>query len=150
MNRTKALVLGLFAVYWVIVVVLLVAARDVYDRQFPPAVRLPGKQRPAEIGALLVLTALFALLSTGVIRGWRWAFWLILLDFLAGVVRVPIAALQLAGIMPSQGPGWYVVLQAVVGLSQFVIAMAMLAGYRGAGVWGTWWPRGTFRSRLRT
>jgi hypothetical protein len=31
-----------------------------------------------------------------------------------------------------------VVLQAVVGLLQFVIALAMLAGYRKTGVWGAW------------
>jgi hypothetical protein len=136
MNRTKALVLALFAVYWVIVVVLLAAARDVYDGQLPQAVRLSGHQRPAELGPLLVLTALFAVLSTGVIRSWRWTFWLILVVFLAGILRVPAAALQLAGILPSQGPAWYVVLQAVVGLSQFGIALAMLAGYRKTGVWG--------------
>jgi hypothetical protein len=137
MNRTKALVLALFAVYWVIVVVLLAAAREVYDSLLPQAVRLSGNQRPAEIGTLLVLTALFAVLSTGVLRGWRWTFWLILVVFLAGIVRVPAAALQLAGIVPQQGPAWYVVLQAVVGLSQFVIALAMLSGYRKTGVWGS-------------
>ena len=136
MNRTKALVLALFAVYWVIVVVILVAARAVYDAQLPQAVRLSGHQWPAEIGTLLVLTALFAVLSTGVLRSWRWTFWLILVVFLAGILRVPAAALQLAGIMPRQGPAWYVVLQAVVGLIQFGIALAMLAGYRKTGVWG--------------
>jgi hypothetical protein len=136
MNRTKALVLGLFAVYWAFVVVLLVAARDVYDGLLPQAVTLLGGQRPAEIGTLLVLTALLAVLSTGVIRNWRWTFWLILVVFLAGIVRVPTSALQLAGIAPSQGPAWYVVLQAIVGLIQFAIAMIMLAGYRKAGVWG--------------
>ena len=130
-NRVKALVLGLFAVYWVIVVVILVAAREVADQ----AVRLQGNQRPAEIGALLVLTALFGLLSTGVIRNWRWTFWLILVAFMAGILRAPIAGLQLAGIVPGQGPAWYVSLQAIVGLIQFVIALAMLAGYRRAGVW---------------
>ncbi len=76
------------------------------------------------------------MLSTGVIRSWRWTFWLILVVFLVGIVRVPASALQLAGIVPRQGPAWYVVLQAVVGLIQFVIALAMLAGYRKAGVWG--------------
>jgi hypothetical protein len=75
-------------------------------------------------------------LSTGVIRGWRWTFWLILIVFLVGIVRVPAAALQLAGIVPRQGPVWDAVFQAVVGLIQFVIALAMLAGYRKAGVWG--------------
>jgi nitrate reductase NapE component len=137
MNRTKALVLALFAGYWVVVVVILVAARDVYDGVLPQTLRPSGDQRPAEIYTLLVLTVLFAVLSIGVIRGWRWTFWLILVVFLAGIVRVPAAALQLAGIVPRQGPAWYVVLQAVVGLIQFGIALAMLAGYRKAGVWGS-------------
>src|SRR5215472_16613718 len=69
-NRTKGLVLGLFAVYWVIVVVILLVAREVADL----ALGSHGDQRLAEIGGLLVLTALFADLSTGVIRGWRWTF----------------------------------------------------------------------------
>jgi hypothetical protein len=136
MNRTKALVLALFAAYWIIVVVILVAARTVYDGLLAQAVRLSGNQRPAEIGALLVLTVLLAVLSTGVIRNWRWTFWLILIAFLAGILRLPASALQLAGIVPSQGPAWYVVLQAVLGLIQFVIALAMLAGYHKAGIWG--------------
>ena len=139
MNRTKVFVLALFASYWVFVVVLLLAARGFYDSQLPQELRVPGNnQLPGEIGTLLVVTALFAVLSTGVIRGWRWTFWLIVIVFLVNIVRVPAAALQLAGIVPGQGPVWDVALQAVVGLIQFVIALAMLAGYRKAGVWGAW------------
>jgi hypothetical protein len=136
MNRTKALVLTLFAVYWVTVVVIFVVARDLYDSLLPQAMRLSGNLRLAELYTLLVFTALFAVLATGIIRGWRWTFWLILVVFLIGIVRVPTSALQLAGIVPRQGPGWYVVFQAIVGLIQFGIALAMLAGYRKAGVWG--------------
>ena len=136
MNRTKALVLALFATYWVIVVVILLAARDVYDGQLAQATPLSGDRRPAEIGALLALTALLTLLSIGVIRDWRWTYWLILVVFLAGILRVPAAALQLVGTLPRQGPAWYVALQAGVGLTQFGIALAMLRGYRKAGVWG--------------
>ena len=62
------------------------------------------------------LATVFAVLSLGVIRSWRWTFWLILVVFLAGIVRVPTSALQLAGMMPLQGPAWYMALQAVVGL----------------------------------
>jgi hypothetical protein len=136
MNRNKALVLGLFAVYWVFVVALLVVARNVYDGLLPQEVTRLGGQRSAEIGTLLAITALFAVLSTGIIRNWRWTFWLILIVFLAGIVRVPTSALQLAGIVPSQDPAWYLALEMVVGLIQFVIALTMLAGYRKAGVWG--------------
>ena len=138
MNRTKVRVLSLFAIYWVFVTALLVVARDVYDRLLPQAVRLPGNQRPAEIGTLLVLTTLFVLFSMGVIRSWRWTFWLILVVFLVGILRVPASILQLAGFMPIQGPLWYVVVQAGVGFIQFVIALAMLVGYRKTGIWGAW------------
>lgn len=136
MNRTKALVLGLFGVYWAFIVVLLVAARNVYDGLLPQEVTRLGGQRAAEIGTLLGVTALFAVLSIGAIRNWRWTFWLILVVFLAGIVRVLTSALQLAGIVPRQDPAWFVVLEVVVGLIQFVIALTMLAGYRRAGVWG--------------
>jgi len=137
MNHTKVFVLALFAGYWVFLVVLLVTARGFYDSQLPQEVRLPGNnQWPGEIGTLLVATALFAVLSIGVIRSWRWTFWLILIVFLVGIVRVPAAALQLAGSVPRQDPVWAAVLQAVVGLIQFVIAVTMLAGNRKAGVWG--------------
>ena len=133
MNRIKAIVVSLFAAYWAVVIAILFVARDTYDQ----GLGVRGNQRLAEIGALLVLTALLALLSTGVVRSWRWTFWLILIAFLAnGVLRAPLAALQLAGIAPSQGPGWFTWLQLVVALVQFLIGLAMLAGYRRAGIWG--------------
>jgi hypothetical protein len=60
--------------------------------------------------------------------------WLIVVVFLAGIVRVPAATLQLAGMVSRQGSAWYPAQQAVVGLTQVGIALAMLAGYRKAGV----------------
>jgi len=63
-------------------------------------------------------------------------FWLILVAFLAGVIRLPASALELAGAIPHQGPAWYVVLQGVIGAVQFVIGIAMLVGYRRNGLWG--------------
>jgi hypothetical protein len=133
MSRIKVLVLGFFAAYWASVVVLLLAAPQVYDQ----VAGLQRRQGPAELRDLLVATALFVFLATGVVRGWRWTFWLILAVFLAGLLRVPVAALQLTGHLPAQGPSWYMVLVAVVGLTQFVIALVMLAGYRKSGFWGS-------------
>lgn len=108
-NRTKGLVLALFAAYWLVVVVVLVTARDVYDQQLP--VKLSGDRRPAEIGALLVLTELFGLLSAGIIRNWA-------LDLLAGPGRLDGRHLARADFcttthwaVPAQGPAWFLVLQ---------------------------------------
>jgi asparagine N-glycosylation enzyme membrane subunit Stt3 len=133
MNRIKGLVLALFATYWVAVIVIWIAARPVFDQLGG----LPRGRVDLEAAEVLTLTALLMLLSVGIVRGWRWLFWLILLAFLAGILRVPAAALELAGKIPQQGPAWYVVLTAIVGTIQFVVALAMAAAYRRSGfVWG--------------
>jgi hypothetical protein len=72
----------------------------------------------------------------GVVRRWRWVFWLVLLAFLAGALRVPVAILELAGLLPAAAPGWYVVLQGGLGLVQLALGLGLLAGYRRAGIWG--------------
>jgi len=75
-------------------------------------------------------------LRASVLRRGRWTFWLILVAFLLGLVRVPVAVLQLTRRLPSDGPTWYVVLQGSFGVVQFAIALVMLADYRRHGVWG--------------
>src|SRR5215831_3902236 len=132
MSTAKVLVLGFFAAYWVMVVAVLLADRPLYDQ----ILSLSGNQAQAEIPALVVLTTLFGMLSIGVIRGWRWTFWVILIVFMAGLLRALYSAFQLIGIVPRQGPVWYVVLPGPVGLVQFCIAVVMLAGYRKVGGWG--------------
>jgi len=131
-NRIKGLVLALFAAYWVAVIVIWIAARPVFDQ----VGGLPRGQVGTEAAEVLALTALLVLLSIGIVRGWRWLFWLIMIAFLAGILRLPAAALELAGKIPQQGPVWYVVLTAIVGMIQFVIALRMAAAYRRSGVWG--------------
>jgi hypothetical protein len=131
-NRTQALVLGFFGVALASLLVILVAAPDVYDQ----ALRLPDRSRVAEVAFLAVLTGFLGLLTVGVLRRWRWIFWLILVAFLAGVLRVPVAILQLTGVLAADVPTWYVLFQGVIGLAQVAIGLAMLVGYRRAGVWG--------------
>jgi hypothetical protein len=131
-NRVKGLVLAMFAAYWVTVIVIWIAARQVFDQ----VGGLPRGKVGAETAEVVALTALIMLLSVGIVRGWRWLFWLILIAFLAGILRVPAAALEFAGKIPQQGPAWYVVLTAIVGMIQFVIALTMAAAYHRSGVWG--------------
>lgn len=131
-NRTQALVLGFFLVVLVSLLVILVAAPEVYEQ----ALRLPGDRGVVEIAFLAALTGFIALLAVGVVRRWRWLFWLILVAFLAGVLRVPVAILQLTGVLSADVPTWYVTFQGLIGLAQLAIGLAMLAGYRRSGVWG--------------
>jgi hypothetical protein len=114
-------------------VVILVAAPEVYDRVLPG-----GDGGPWVLAFLAAISVFLLLLSVGVVRRWRWTFWLILVAFvLGGLLRVPASVLQLVGVLPAQGPAWYALLQALRGLMQFAIGLAMLAGYRRAGVWGS-------------
>ena len=132
-NRTQLLVLGFFVVVWIALVAILVVSPDVYAQTLRLA---PGDLTTIEVVFLVALSALIATLVVGVLRRWRWAFWLILVAFLFGVLRVPAPALQLVGLMPATGPTWYEALQGAIGVVQFLIALAMFVGYRKAGVWG--------------
>jgi hypothetical protein len=126
------LVLGFFICVWVGLVAIFVLSPDIYAQ----ALRLvPGERRTIEMVFLAALSALIVLLGIGVLRRWRWIFWLILIAFLFGVLRVPASMLQLVGLLPATGPPWYETLQGTIGVVQFVIALAMLAGYRRAGPW---------------
>ncbi len=132
-NRTQTLVLGFFVVALASLVVILVAAPEVYDQ----ALRLREGSAAMEVAFLAALTAFIGLLTIGVLRRWRWIFWLVLVAFLAGVLRVPVAVLQLTGVLAADVPAWYVIFQGVIGLVQVAIGLAMLAGYRRSGVWGS-------------
>ena len=125
--------LGLFLTAWGSLVSHQSMAPDVYDQ------RTPASEWPPALGGgclLIALSAFLALLGVGVLRRWRWLFWLILVAFLAGVLRVPAAILQLTGFLPTSTPTWYVVFQGIIGLAQLAIGLVMLAGYRRCGVWG--------------
>jgi hypothetical protein len=53
-----------------------------------------------------------------VLRSLPWE--LILVAFLAGVLRVPVAILQLTGVMAADAPRWYVSFQGLLGVLQLV------------------------------
>ena len=129
-NRTQALVLAFFVLVWATLLVLFALAPEVYYRAM--------KLSSAGAGLLFLvgISAFIALLGIRVLRRWRWTFWLIAVAFLFGVLRIPASVLVLEGVLPADGPTWYVLYQAFVGLVQFAIAVLMLVGYRRAGTWG--------------
>jgi hypothetical protein len=132
LNRTQKLVLGFLVVVLLSVVVIRLAAPEVYDQ----ALRLPPGQRRWESGFLVALAGLIAVLAVGVVRRWRWTFWGVMVAFLAGVLRVPVAIAQLVGLLSADAPSWYVLFQGLLGVVQFAIGLAMVSGYRRAGIWG--------------
>lgn len=118
---------------WVALVAILVLSPDVYGQTLR---QIGGETLAIDALFLTALSVLIAVLVLGVFRRWRWVFWLVLIAFFFGLLRVPAYALQLAGMIPATGPAWYEALQGMIGVAQFLIAIAMFAGYRKAGVWG--------------
>src|SRR5215213_9010999 len=133
-NRMQSLVLGFFVMVWICLVAILVVEPRIYDS----AMKLSaGQHRLAELGFLGAISTFIVLLAFGVLRRWRWTFWLILVAFLFGVLRVPASILELTGVLPRAGPTWYVLFQALLGLVQVTIGLLMVAGYRRSGLWGS-------------
>ena len=133
MNRSQGLVIGFFVGAVISLTAILAIAPETY------AQTLGASGAPAagtEIAFLASLVVFIGFITLGVFRRWRWTFWLIVVAFLAGLLRVPASGLELAGILPKNGPAWYLLLQAVVGLVQFVIGLMLVAGYRKEGIWG--------------
>ncbi len=131
-------VLGFFGAAWLSFVAILIGAPAIYD----DALKLPsGDHRLVDAAFLVALTIFLVVLSMSVIRRWRWTFWLILIAFLFGILRVPASALELLGAVPTTDPPWYLLFQAVIGLVQFAIGLVMFAGYRRRGIWGSRCPR---------
>ena len=133
-DRTQALVLGFFVLVWISLVAIFVVVPEVYEQ----ALRLPSASgRSVGLAFLIRLSAFIALLGVGALQRWRWTFWLIMVAFLFGVLRVPAFVLGFTGVLPKAGPTWYVLYQALLGLVQFSIGLLMVVGYRRGGTWGT-------------
>jgi hypothetical protein len=125
-------VVGFFVLVWLALVAILVLSPEVYTEALG---KVSGDSLAIEAAFLIALSALVAFLVVGVFRRRRWTFWLVLIAFIFGVLRLPASALQLAGMLPRSGPTWYEALQGVIGVVQFLIAIAMFVGYRKAGLW---------------
>jgi len=133
LNRTQLLVVGFFLLAWIGLVAILVLSREVYAQALR---RVGGATLAIEASFLIALSGLIGILVTGVFRRWRWTFWLVLIAFAFGVLRIPASVLQLFGMLPPSGPTWYEALLGVIGVVQVLAAIAMFAGYRKAGTWG--------------
>jgi hypothetical protein len=84
---------------------------------------------------VLLLLLLIGLMIVGIVRRWRWLFWLLLIDFTCSLLQIPAAILQLNGLLPETAPVWYILSRTGVGLLQAALAGWMWWIYRYYGVW---------------
>lgn len=91
---------------------------------------------PLAVTLFLVAILLFiAVLVVGVLRHWRWLYWLLLVAFGFSVLVIPATILQLTGVLSSDYPVWYSLARMGVAVIEVIIAVWMVQIYRQHGVW---------------
>ncbi len=96
-----------------------------------PADRYPVPVTLFLVGVLVLIT----LLSFGVVRHWRWVFWLMLVAFAGSALQIPVTLLQIADVLSSSDPLWYSLFRMGVAVVEITIAVWMIHIYRREGVW---------------
>ena len=84
---------------------------------------------------LVGILAFIAIVILGVVRHWRWLFWLILVAFGFSILNIPTTILQLTGVIHSDLPVWYSLYRMCIAVAQVVIAIWMVRIYYHYGVW---------------
>jgi len=133
LHRLERVLITLFLLLALFVVAVYAAAPSIYTNMLTPSTtdRYP---LPATL-FLVALLVFIAVLIVGVVRHWRWLFWLLLVAFSFMILEIPATILQLTGVVPSLFPVWYSLLRMGVSIITFVIAVWMIYIYRQYGVW---------------
>ena len=133
LHRLERVLITLFLLLALFVVAVYAAAPSIYTNMLTPSTtdRYP---LPATL-FLVALLVFIAVLIVGVVRHWRWLFWLLLVAFSFMILEIPATILQLTGVVPNLFPVWYSLLRMGVSIITFVIAVWMIYIYRQYGVW---------------
>ena len=126
---------GFFLLAALLLVVVYVAAPSIYTNTLS-LMPSPTGRSPAAATLLLVGVGVFlAIVMIGVLRRWRWVFWLVLVAFGGMILDLPVTLLQLTGILPALFPVWYSLCRIGASLIAVGIAVWMLQLYQRHGVW---------------
>jgi hypothetical protein len=134
-RRLEQVLIAFFLLAALFLMAVYIAAPSIYTQTLllapSPAERYPFPATLFLVGVLVFI----AVLIVGVVRHWRWVFWLLLLAFGCMILEIPATILQLTGVLPSIFPVWYSLCRIGVALIAVVIAVWMGQIYRHHGVW---------------
>ncbi len=135
LHRLEYVLLAFFLLAALFLVAVYVAAPSIYTQtlllQLSPTDRYPLAATLFLVGILVFV----AIVIVGIMRHWRWLFWLLLVAFGFMILEVPATILQLTGVIPSLFPAWYSLCRMGVSILAVVIAVWMIYIYRHYGVW---------------
>lgn len=135
-NRLRAALLAFCGVAVAILIVVYAVAPEIYVQtlMLNPD---PADAHPLVTTLFMVAIALLVgALAVGIVRRWRWVYWLVMLAFTLSALQIVAFPFELAGVVPPHFPAWYAVLRALVAVVQLAIGIWMLRLYRRCGVWG--------------
>jgi hypothetical protein len=134
-RRLQIGVIAFFAVVALSLVVIYVLRPEVYTQALGARVQAT---EPHPLIATMFCTAILifiALLIVGVLRRWRWIYWLLALAFVLSALQVPAGALELAGVLPNPFPAWYTIYRSVIAVGELALGIWLLVVWRRWGVW---------------
>ena len=134
-RRLEGILIAFFLVAVLFLLVVYFANPSIYTNTLMLKAS-PTDRYPLPVTLFLVAILVFiAVLIFGVLRHWRWLFWLILIAFGFSILEIPATILQLSGVVPSLFPVWYSLSRMGVAIIQVGIAVWMVQIYRQHGVW---------------
>ena len=135
LRRLEIILIAFFLLAALSLLIVYFVAPSIYAQTllFQPS---PTDRYPLPVTLFLIAILLFiAVLIVGVLRHWRWLFWLLLIAFGFSILEIPATILQLRSVIPNPYPLWYSLYRSSIALVEFVIAIWMVRLYRNYGVW---------------
>lgn len=135
LRRLERLLIAFFLLAALFLMIVYFVAPSIYAEMLLLQPSLTDRY-PLPVTLFLVATLVFiTILMVGVIQHWRWVFWLLLLAFGCSILEIPAAILQMAGVIPSSLPVWYIFCRMGVAIIEVAIAVWMGQIYWHYGVW---------------
>ena len=133
--RLERTVIAFFILAAISLLVVYVTSPSIYAQSLSLTSSLANRY-PVPVTLFLVgILAVIVLLILGVVRHWRWVFWLMLIAFAGSALHIPITLLQMTGVLPSADPLWYGLFRTGVTVVELALAVWMIHIYRHEGVW---------------
>ncbi len=133
--RLERTVIAFFILAAISLLVVYVTSPSIYAQSLS-LTSSPADRYPVPVTLFLVgILVLIALLILGIVRHWRWVFWLMLIAFAGSALHIPITLLQMTGVLPSADPLWYGLFRTGVTVVELALAVWMIHIYRHEGVW---------------
>ena len=135
-RRLERLLIAFFLLIALSVLVVYIADPSIYTQGLSLK---PSATDRYPIPATLFLVSLLTFIGVviiGILRHWRWLFWLLFVAFAASILQIPATLLQFAGVLPESFPVWYSLYRMGIAVLEVGFAIWMLWIYRHYGVWG--------------